>query len=242
MKRNYLVVVALMLVAAAVPSYALSGRVWSEVADNTAIVHHDSAWFNCCADMSFEIKPNPDTVGIIDIYERDLGTHPCYCMCHFDFTHILEGLEPGDYLARVWEASYDEEYTLAGTTSFTIKAQLGSFSTTTLMSDCYDAEGAEEPPSSPHTGLELTNVSSSPTQQSAQIRYFLPTQTEVLIQIYDVTGTRVRKLNIGSQEQGEHLVIWDTREESGQPIPRGIYFVRLQAAGQARSLSLIVLR
>ena len=242
MKRNYLVVVALMLVAAAVPGYALSGRVSSEVADNTAYVHHDSAWFNCCADMSFEIKPNPDTAGIIDIYERDLGTHPCYCMCYFDFTHILEGLEPGDYLARVWEASYDEEYTLAGVTSFVIKARLCPYTITTLMSECYDAEGAEEPPASPHTGLELTNASANPTQQSAQIRYFLPADARVALEIYDVTGTRVRELNVGSQEQGEHLLVWDIRNDAGQSVPRGIYFVRLKAAGEARSLKLIVLR
>jgi hypothetical protein len=155
--------------------------------------------------MSFEIKPNPDTAGIIDIYERDLGTHPCYCMCYFDFTHILEGLEPGDYLARVWEASYDEEYTLAGVTSFVIKARLTPYTITTLMSECYDAEGAEEPPASPHTGLELTNVSANPARQSAQIRYFLPADARVALEIYDVTGTRVRTLNVGGQERGEHL-------------------------------------
>jgi len=241
MKRYRVLFGALAIGAFVVTAYA-SGKVSSEVKNNTAYVHHDSAWFNCCQDMSFEIKPNPDTAGIIDIYERDLGTHPCYCMCYFDFTHILEGLEPGDYLARVWEASYDEEYTLAGVTSFVIKARLTSYTITTLMSECYDAEGAEEPPASPHTGLELTNASANPTQQSAQIRYFLPADARVALEIYDVIGTRIRTLNVGSQEQGEHLLVWDIRNEAGEVVPRGIYFVRLKAAGEARSLRLIVLR
>ncbi len=241
MKKGMVFLAVVVCLVGAIPAYA-SGRVSSEVKNNTAYVHHDSAWFNCCQDMSFEIKPNPDTAGIIDICERDLGTHPCYCMCYFDFTHILEGLEPGDYLARVWEASYDEEYTLAGVTSFVIKARLTPYTITTLMSECYDAEGAEEPPASPHTGLELTNASANPTRQSAQIRYFLPADARVALEIYDVIGTRIRTLNVGSQEQGEHLLVWDIRNEAGQSVPRGIYFVRLKAAGEARSLRLIVLR
>ncbi|MCK4333183.1 T9SS type A sorting domain-containing protein [candidate division WOR-3 bacterium] len=240
--KRYRVLFGALAIGAFVVTGLASGKVSSEVKNNTAYVHHDSAWFNCCQDMSFEIKPNPDTAGIIDICERDLGTHPCYCMCYFDFTHILEGLEPGDYLARVWEASYDEEYTLAGVTSFVIKARLTPYTITTLMSECYGAEGAEEPPASPHTGLELTNASANPTRQSAQIRYFLPADARVALEIYDVIGTRIRTLNVGSQEQGEHLLVWDIRNEAGQSVPRGIYFVRLKAAGEARSLRLIVLR
>lgn len=241
MKRSYMLFVAVVLLAAVVPAYA-SGRVWSEVKDNVAYVHHDGAWFNCCADMSFEIKPHPDSAGIIDIYERDLGTHPCYCMCYFDFTHMLYGLAPGTYLARVWEASCDDPYTLAGFTSFTILSKEGAYNTTTHKSDCYDAEGAEEPPGSEDRRLDLENTSSAPVEKSAPIRYYLPADAEVRLEIYDVTGTRVRTLDIGSQESGEHFVVWDIRNDSGESVPRGIYFVRLDASGQSRSLKLIVLR
>jgi hypothetical protein len=231
-----------VLLSVVVGGYALSGKVWSEVKDNVAYVHHDRAWFNCCADMSFEIKPHPDTAGIIDIYERDLGTHPCYCMCYFDFTHTLHGLAPGTYLARVWEASYEDPYALAGTTNFVIEGQEGAYNTTTHKSDCYDAEGAEEPPGSEDRRIELENASSAPVEKQAPIRYYLPEDAEVRLEIYDVTGTRVRTLDIGSQKAGEHFVVWDIRNHSGVAVPRGIYFVRLDASGQARSLKLIVLR
>jgi len=235
MKRNYLVVVALMLVAAAVPAYALSGRVWSEVADNVAYVHHDDAWFNCCPEMVFEIRQDGYT---IDIFEQD--TFPqCDCMCYFDFAHTFKGLAPGTYVSSVWESTYPGgDYFLAGRTTFTILALIGPTDVSTQMSDCHMEPGVTEE-SSPARGLELENVSSSPAQKSVGIRYHLPAQADVTLEIYDVIGTRVRELSVGSQEQGEHLVIWDTREESGQPIPRGIYFVRLKAAGESRSLKLI---
>ena len=237
MKRGCLILAALVLVAAAIPAYA-SGMVWSEVKNNVAYVHHDDAWFNCCPHMVFEIKQDAYT---IDIYEQD--TLPeCRCMCYYNFTHTFKGLAPGTYLAQVWESDYPgEEYKLAGTTSFTIPAQVGSFSMTTAMSDCHMEPGVTEE-SDDNRGLELENVSSSPAQKSVGIRYHLPAQADVTLEIYDVIGTRVRELSVGSQEQGEHLVIWDIRDQSGQPVPRGIYFVRLKAAGESRSLKLIVLR
>jgi len=236
MKRYRVLSGVLAILACVVMGYA-SGRVSSEVKNNVAYVYHDDAWWNCCPDTVFEIKQDGYT---IDIYENDLGTHPCNCMCYFDFTHTLEGLEPGTYLARVWEG-WKGDYDLAGTTSFTILGKVGSFQTATLMSECQEDPGVGEE-SSPARGLELENVSSSPARKSVGIRYHLPVQTEVALDIYDVIGTRVRELNVGAQEAGDHLVVWDIRSDAGQPVPRGIYFVRLKASGESRSLKLIVLR
>ena len=238
MNRNHFVVVAVALIAIAVPAFALSGKVWSEVEGNTAIVHHDDAYFNCCADMAFEIVEDGYQ---INIYERDLGTNPCYCMCYFDFTHILDGLAPGTYNVNVWEASYDEKFKLAGTTTFTIKTQVGSLSTMTLMSECHDAEGAEEPDDPGIDGLSLENLS-APGETSTRISFHLPIRAEASIVIFDVTGNRVRSIDLGSQAAGDHLVVWDTRNQVGQQVSRGIYFVRLEAGEDIRTLSLVVLR
>jgi len=239
MKRGCLILVAFLLVAAAIPAYA-SGKVWSEVKGDTAIVHHDDAWWNCCPDTVFEIKHHPDTTGIIDIYEYDLDTHPCDCMCYFDFAHTLCGLTPGTYLARVWEVFGDGAPQLAGTTTFTILAYVGSTEYRTHMSECHEAVG--EKPASEGNELKLEAPSLSPGETSVNIRYWLPSATDVVLTIYDVTGTRIRTLDLGNQEEGDHLVVWDVRDQSGQAVPRGIYLVRLQVANQARSLKLIVLR
>ena len=240
MKRAFVLVTALIIIAGVTPAYA-SGRVWSEVKNNVAYVHHDDAWWNCCPDTVFEIVPHPDSSWIIDIYEHDLGTHPCNCVCYFNFVHTLRGLAPGTYLARVWEVYGDSDPELAGTTTFSILAEIGFFTTGTDMSDCHtEPEGVGQ--SDEPRGLELENVSSSPAQKSVGIRYHLPVASDVNLEIYDVTGTRVRILEVGQQGAGDHIAVWDICDNDGHPLPRGIYFVRLQAAGQARSLPLIVLR
>lgn len=239
MKRGCLILAAFLLVAAAIPAYA-SGRVWSEVKDNVAYVHHDDAEFNCCPEMVFEIKLHEDT-NLIDIFEEDLDIHPCDCMCDFDFTHKIEGLAPGSYVARVWENNrFDTQgFRLAGETSFIIPAKVGLYRTTSARSECGGWTAVEEGPSSPE-GLTLSTLSL--TRSPVEIGYVLPEAASVTIAVYDVIGIKLWTLNLGFREAGEHLVIWDIRDQSGQPVPRGIYFVRLKAAGESRSLKLIVLR
>ena len=238
MKKAFVLLATLIIIAGAVPAYA-SGRVWSEVKDNIAYVHHDSAWFNCCPEMVFEIKRHSDT-NLIDIFEED--TLPqCDCMCDFDFVHKIAGLEPGTYLARVWENNHSDThgFRLAGKTIFVIPAKAEPYSTKSLRSECGGWSGTEEDPIS-SDDLELS--SNTLTRPPIEIRYNLPQDAVVTLAIYDVIGTKARTLELGYQEQGKHALTWDGRDDSGNPLPRGIYFVRLKAAGESRSLSLIVLR
>ena len=213
--------VSAILVCSVITGFAMSGTVWSEVKDNVACVYHSDANWNCCPDTVFVITPHPDTTGIIDIYERDLGTNPCGCMCYFDFSHTLEGLLPGTYTARVWEClgESDEYNTLAGSTAFKIPAKIGSFYTTTDMSQCHDA--VWEKPQNEREDIELEASSILPDISSVNIHYYLPGASEVLITIYDVTGTKIWTLDVGNSVQGERHVTWDTRTDSGQRVSQG---------------------
>ena len=117
-----------------------SGKVWSEVDEyNVATVHHDSAFFNCCPMMSF--RRTIDDF-LINIYEDDTTDMPCYCMCYYNFTHIFIGLKPGTYYVNVWERPYGDEFTLAGTTSFTIKGKNEDYHSYSERTDCL--EGIKE--------------------------------------------------------------------------------------------------
>lgn len=237
MKKGMVFLAVVVCLVVTIPAYA-SGRVSSEVRDNVAIVHHDDAWFNCCPEMVFEIRQDGYT---IDIFEEDLDIHPCDCMCDFDFTHKIEGLAPGSYVARVWENNrFDTHgFRLAGETSFTIPAKAGLYRTASARSECGGWTAVEEGPSSPE-GLTLSTPSL--TRSPVEIGYVLPEAASVTIAVYDVIGIKLWTLNLGFREAGEHSVVWDARSNAGQPVPRGIYFVRLKAAGESRSLKLIVLR
>ncbi|MEA3312524.1 MAG: FlgD immunoglobulin-like domain containing protein [candidate division WOR-3 bacterium] len=178
-------------------------RVWSEVFSDTVLIHHDDAYFNCCPDMEYEIVQHADT---IEIYERDLDTHPCECLCCFDLVHVLAGLEPGTYIARVWGAIGCEDRP-CGVTKFTVSEKKEGFRTTNLMSNCGGWSVIESEFLLGKKGvLELYNVSSNPTRTQVQIQYNLPGTAQVVIKIYDATGTLIRTLPLGNQSTGEHSV------------------------------------
>jgi hypothetical protein len=217
-----------------------SGYVWSEVlSNNTAIVHHDSAYFNCCPDMEFQIEVYGDSF-LVKIYEKDLDTHPCDCMCDFDFAHRLEGLAAGTYAVQVWEDNaFDTQgFQLAGTTQLVIPQKVSSLNLSSIMSECGGFIGVRERRAELNVELSSRSIIRSPVE----ISYILPQATWVELSIYDVTGTKVKVFETGVQEPGEYSLFWDLHNQRGKTVPQGIYFVRLETETGQRSLPIIVVK
>ncbi len=72
----------------------------------------------------------------------------------------------------------------------------------------------------------LANVP-NPFNPSTTINYELPTDAQVRISVYDLSGRLVRILEDGSRTAGLHSVQWDGRNAQGSPQASGMYFVRL---------------
>jgi hypothetical protein len=228
-------------VALSITTGFATGTVSSKVIDGVAYVYHINANWNCCPDTVMEIIPNADSADIIDIFEHDLGTHPCGCMCYFDFTHKLEGLAPGNYTARVWEVFWDNEPLLAGTTTFTIPVQTGSLVFSSGMSNCHDEPGGigEDTPLQTMTSLESVSPFAS---QSVEISFTTEAKSQIILAIYNSAGIKVRDLYGGVQDAGMHVARWDACDDDGNKVPRGTYFVILRSENNMHSLPLIVLR
>lgn len=71
---------------------------------DTLFVYHDSAFYNCCSKIRFDVE-SQDT--ILDFIEVDTAKALCNCMCHFDLRTYLKGLSRGRYTARLWNAERD---------------------------------------------------------------------------------------------------------------------------------------
>jgi hypothetical protein len=69
----------------------------------------------------------------------------------------------------------------------------------------------------------------NPFQQSATIEYRLAERTHVTLEVYNVLGQRVRRLESAVREAGPHTVRWHGRDDFGQPVASGVYFYRLRA-------------
>lgn len=68
----------------------------------------------------------------------------------------------------------------------------------------------------------------NPFNPSTVIGYYLPSDADVSLTIYDVLGRQVRTLINQHQSAGKHAVKWDGSNESGRNVSGGIYYYRLR--------------
>ena len=75
----------------------------------------------------------------------------------------------------------------------------------------------------------------NPFNPTTIISFSIPSSEEGLseadLTVYDLLGQRIRTLVNGRLPDGEHRVIWDGRDESGQQVSSGIYLYRLSVNG-----------
>jgi len=105
--------------------------------------------------------------------------------------------------------------------------------------------GVESPPgpvSQPVSRVMLFPVTPNPSSGSALIRYALPEPSSVSLKVYDISGRLIRVLDGGVRSAGAYSIRWDGRDESGNPVPGGVYLCRLQTGGFAQTRSVVVLR
>lgn len=70
---------------------------------------------------------------------------------------------------------------------------------------------------------------------SGNISYTLPTAADVEISLWDALGRKVEVLHSGSDNPGEHTLVWD-----GSTLARGTYFVRLKAGNHLQTAKVVL--
>jgi hypothetical protein len=84
----------------------------------------------------------------------------------------------------------------------------------------------------------------NPLRESACIVFRLDSDEPVDLSIVDALGRRVRNLEPAATETAGviHSISWNGRDDRGQPLPRGVYFIRLLAGQSLRTARVLVLR
>jgi hypothetical protein len=71
----------------------------------------------------------------------------------------------------------------------------------------------------------------NPFNPETSIQYQLPLPGHVRLSIYTVLGQEIRTLVDRSQPAAYHTVVWDGRDNTGNPMPSGVYFYRIESGG-----------
>ncbi|MGB9561277.1 MAG: FlgD immunoglobulin-like domain containing protein, partial [bacterium] len=88
--------------------------------------------------------------------------------------------------------------------------------------------GADEPQTLPKE-FELSQNYPNPFNAATMIKFALPKDTKVELNIYNVLGENVRTLLMAEKKAGYYEIIWDGRNDSGIELPSGVYFLRMKA-------------
>ena len=90
--------------------------------------------------------------------------------------------------------------------------------------------------------FELFQNYPNPFNPITTIRFALPSNANVTLKVYDVTGREVQTLVAGPLNAGTHQVQWDGRSNAGRTVASGVYLYRLEAGNQVITRRMIMLK
>jgi len=82
----------------------------------------------------------------------------------------------------------------------------------------------------------------NPFNPSTTIKYYLPEDALVALDIYDISGKRIARLVNEGQEKGYYTVVWNGKDTRGNVAASGLYFYRLIAGKKKMSKKMVLLR
>jgi glucose dehydrogenase len=85
-------------------------------------------------------------------------------------------------------------------------------------------------------------VSPNPFGHSTEITFSLPKSADARVTIYDLTGRLVRDFGETGMAEGEHELIWDGRDDSGEHVSTGLYLCRVRTPDATETTGICMLR
>ena len=98
-----------------------------------------------------------------------------------------------------------------------------------------NGSAAVENPNDPTVpqAITLRQNHPNPFNPSTEITFALPKGGDVILEVYNIFGQKVRTLIDGPQTAGEHRVIWQGDTDFGLPAAAGLYLYTLRVDGKA---------
>jgi hypothetical protein len=82
----------------------------------------------------------------------------------------------------------------------------------------------------------------NPFNPTTQIRYDLPENGFISINIYDVMGRKIKSLINMKQDAGYRSINWNAANDMGQPVSAGMYIYTIQAGGFRQTRKMVLLK
>ena len=116
-----------------------------------------------------------------------------------------------------------------------------SFSTDAVLNESAQSVGAVEVAAIP-ASFALDQNYPNPFNPSTTVRYQIPNDANVALDIYNLQGQKIRTLVSKEQKAGYYSVVWDGRNEAGQTVSSGLYLYRVQAGSFVATHKMLMIK
>lgn len=90
--------------------------------------------------------------------------------------------------------------------------------------------------------LELADNFPNPFNPTTTIRFGLPREERVVLDVFDVRGRLVNSLLNETRPAGYHTVVWDGEDHQGAPVASGVYQYRVVAGDLVISKRMVLVK
>jgi hypothetical protein len=204
--------------------WTTAGPVWNFTAASggelpVAFESFDAKQVGSSVDIRWELKSD-EAMESFTLYRRaGTGTESLIAQGRVDGvsgSYVDRSIDPG--------ATYKYELLIRTTAGNEFRSQMATVSTRALE-------------------LTLYQNQPNPFNPETTIRYDLPAgATRVRLLIADANGRRVRTLIDETQSGGTRSVVWNGRDDGGNPVSSGVYFYVLDAGKQRLTKKLVLLK
>jgi len=171
---------------------------------------------------------------------------------------------PGDFveffLADGDPSGYGEGETYLGTITVGLGGSFVAFVNTSLPSPQFTATATDSSGNTSEFALNQTGptivsenssklsrssrfeIVGNPLKEKGVFRLFLDRDAFVQISVYDVSGELIRNLVSKRLRKGGHQIPWDLKDDKGDLVVSGVYFVRFESEGYSLTKKLVLTR
>jgi len=82
----------------------------------------------------------------------------------------------------------------------------------------------------------------NPFNPTTKIDYALPTESDVVLSIYNIKGQLVKRIKHENQPAGYHQIVWQGRNDNNRRVASGVYFYRLKAGKHQKIKKMLLLK
>jgi len=82
----------------------------------------------------------------------------------------------------------------------------------------------------------------NPFNPTTTLQFELGSAGDVSVDVFDVSGRKIRNLHNGFTTLGQHEIIWDARDNHGRPVSSGVYIFKVNMYGNIKTAKTLFLK